>query len=135
MQGQQYTKRRVLHAEYPYSCNGTVKQCVFPPAHALTNAHVLQIFVAFQEHNLEAVEAFCELAPRYFDAKDVKRRKLQRLCEQHYAPDMHIVQLRLRPEGEKARPLHMEFVRLAGLFDASDADEGSSGSDSDDGPL
>lgn len=83
--------------------------------------------MVFQEHNLEAVEAFSELLPRnQLSATEISRRKIARVCGEHHRPDMHIVKLKLEPEGTAPRVMHIEFVRLATLFDSSGAeDEGS----------
>jgi hypothetical protein len=111
--------------------------------------------MAFQEHNTEAVEAFCDAAPEYFNCKEVSRKSLMyaycligscvgigchglvNLCrrlvgEQYCRRDLHILRMRLKAPGDKVKKLHMEAVRLANLFDRSSAEEQSLSSSSDD---
>lgn len=97
----------------------------------------LQLFMGFQEHVTDAVEAFSDLAPQYFHCREVSRKTLRRLLPaDQYRPDLHIVEMRLRLPGDAVSSFHIEAVRLASLFDrSSDDEEASSGSSSDEEEL
>jgi hypothetical protein len=92
-----------------------------------------RVYMGFQEHVAEAVEAFSDVAPKYFHCREVSRARLRQLLPADmYRPDLHIVEMRRRLPGEPARSFHIEAVRLASLFDRSSDGEQTACSSSDD---